>query len=70
MSAFLDGELARPQRLRLERHAGDCPDCRSLLAGLRWTVAALQSMAPGVGDSRALPIAAAVRLRLDESPAP
>jgi anti-sigma factor RsiW len=69
MSEFLDGELARPRRARMERHARHCPDCRRLLAGLQQTIGALQRLPPAGGDSRALQIAAAVRLRLDEPPA-
>lgn len=69
MSAFLDGELARPRRTRMERHARRCPECRRLLGSLQRTVGALQRLPPGGGDSRALQIAAAVRLRLGEPPA-
>jgi anti-sigma factor RsiW len=70
MSEFLDGELARPWRARMERHARHCPECRWLLGSLQRTIGALQRLAPASGDSRALQIAAAVRLRLDEPPAP
>jgi anti-sigma factor RsiW len=70
MSEFLDGELASPRRARLERHVRHCPECRSLLGSLRRTIGALQRLPPVGGDSRALQIAAAVRLRLDEPPAP
>jgi anti-sigma factor RsiW len=70
MSEFLDGELARPRRARMERHTRHCPECRWLLGSLQRTIGALQHLAPAGGDSRALQIAAAVRLRLDEPPAP
>lgn len=66
MSAFLDGELGSPRQARLERHAGDCPECRWLLGSLQRTVQALQRLPAG----RAPRIAAAVRRRLDEPPAP
>jgi anti-sigma factor RsiW len=70
MSRFLDGELDRSERARMERHARDCPDCRRLLGSLQRMVAALQALpAVGGGSGRALQIAAAIRLRLDESPA-
>jgi anti-sigma factor RsiW len=68
MSEFLDGELARPQRTRMERHTRHCPECRWLLGSLQRTIGALQRLAPAGGDRRALQIAAAVRLRLDEPP--
>jgi anti-sigma factor RsiW len=70
MSEFLDGELARPRRARMERHVRHCPECRWLLASLQRTIGALQRLPPGGGDSRGLQIAAAVRQRLDEYPAP
>jgi anti-sigma factor RsiW len=69
MSEFLDGELARPRRARMVRHVRHCPECRWLLASLQRTIGALQRLPPG-GDSRGLQIAAAVRQRLDEYPAP
>jgi anti-sigma factor RsiW len=70
MSEFLDGELARPRRARMVRHVRHCPECRWLLASLQRTIGALQRLPPGGGDSRGLQIAAAVRQRLDEYPAP
>jgi len=70
MSEFLDGELARPRRARMERHTRQCPECRWLLGSLQRTIGALQRLPPGGGDSRSLQLAAAVRLRLDEPPAP
>lgn len=69
MSRFLDGELARSQRARMERHARDCPDCRGLLGSLLRMVGALQALPAVDGGSRALRIAAAVRPRLHEPPA-
>jgi anti-sigma factor RsiW len=70
MSEFLDGELARPRRARMVRHVRHCPECRWLLASLQRTIGALQRLPPVGGDSRGLQIAAAVRQRLDEYPAP
>lgn len=70
MSEFLDGELARRGRARIERHARHCPECRWLLGSLRRTIGALQGLPPSGGDGRAPRIAAAVRMRLDEPPAP
>lgn len=70
MSAILDAELSRSRRVRMERHLRHCLDCRRLLASLRRTVEALQHLPAAEGDDRGLQIAAAVRLRLDEPPAP
>lgn len=69
MSRFLDGELTHYERARMDRHARDCPACRRLLGSLQRMVGALQALPAVGGGSRALQIAAAVRLRLDEPPA-
>ena len=44
-SAYLDGELARPERERLEAHTAVCPKCRALLASLRRMVELLPGLA-------------------------
>jgi anti-sigma factor RsiW len=69
MSAYVDGELGSGGRLRLERHVGECEECRLMLDGLREMLDALHRLpAPsGTGDPNRL--AAAVRLRLREPPA-
>ena len=41
MTAYLDGELAGPDRHRLEAHLADCPHCSEYLAQLRVTIDAL-----------------------------
>jgi anti-sigma factor RsiW len=69
MSPLIDGELARSQRARMERHTRECPDCRRLLGSLQRMVGALQALPAVGGGGHALQIAAAVRLRLDEPPA-
>jgi anti-sigma factor RsiW len=67
MSAYLDDELGPRARRRLEQHAGECVQCRRMLAGLRRTLGALQRLpAPAGGDAEQ--IAASVRLRLREPP--
>ena len=66
MSDYLGGELASAARTRMERHLGECAECRRLLAGLRRTLDALHQLSapsPGV-DVRQ--IAAAVQARLTE----
>ena len=40
LSAYLDGELERESRRRLEAHLGGCVECAALLADLRAIVAA------------------------------
>jgi len=70
MSAYLDGELARSGRGRMERHVEDCPECRRLIAGLRQMLAALHGVAPAAGGVGALQLAASVRLRLRDRSAP
>lgn len=69
VSAYVDGELGSRGRLRLERHVGECEECRLLLVGLREMLDALRRLpAPsGVGEPDRL--AAAVRARLREPPA-
>jgi anti-sigma factor RsiW len=66
MSGLIDGELSRSERARMERHARECPECRSLLGSLQRMVGALQALPAVGGAGHALQIAAAVRLRLDE----
>jgi len=68
MSAYVDGELGSRGRLRLERHVGECEECRRVLAGLRETLDALRRMPAPSGNSEPDRIAAAVRLRLREPP--
>ena len=70
MSAYVDGELAPAGRARMERHAGDCPECDRVLAGLAALVQRLGGVAAGSSCVDAVQIAAAVRVRLqrDEPP--
>lgn len=64
MSDYLDGELARAARMRMERHLGECAECRRLLAGLRRTVDGLHRLPAPSGGVDALQIAASVGARL------
>ena len=66
MSDYLDGELAHSARARIERHLGECPECRRLLAGLRRTLDALHRLAAPAGGADAAQIAASVRVRLGD----
>jgi anti-sigma factor RsiW len=69
MSAYVDGELGSRRRLRLERHVGECEECRLILAGLREMLEALHRLPALSGTGEPSRIAAAVRLRLREPPA-
>ena len=64
MSAYLDGDLASRSRARLERHTGECAECRGVLRGLGRMLVRLHSL-PASGH-RAPDIARAVRRRLHE----
>jgi anti-sigma factor RsiW len=70
MSEYLDGELATSERGRMEHHLGECHDCRRLLAGLRAIVDGLHRLPALGGGVDAVQIAASVRVRLPEQPAP
>lgn len=66
MSDYLDGELAPAGRTRMERHLGQCAECRRLLAGLRRVVDGLRRLSAPTPGVDALRIAASVRARLNE----
>jgi anti-sigma factor RsiW len=70
MSDYLDGDLASPGRSRMDRHVGECEECRRALAGLRVMLEQLHQVAGSSSEAGAVQIAAAVRLRLREPPAP
>ena len=65
MSDYLDGELAAARQVRMDRHVGECVECRRLLAGLRVMLEALHGLPASSGEVDALQIAASVRPRLD-----
>jgi anti-sigma factor RsiW len=69
MSAYLDAELASGARWRMERHVGECQECRRLLAGLRATLDALHRLGARHGRADAFQIVSAVRARLGTPPA-
>ena len=67
MSEYVDGELAPAGRARMDRHMGECPECRRVLAGLLSLVDRLGRVGAPRGGADAVQIAAAVRGRLDEA---
>lgn len=44
LSDYLDGDLSRPERERLEEHVGMCPQCRRVLRTLRRTLENLMDL--------------------------
>ena len=69
MSAYLDGELGPSKQRRMERHTGECRECRRLLAGLQQLLGALSRLPPPAGGADAAQIVASVRVRLRQPPA-
>ena len=67
-SDYLDGELSQRRKRRVEWHAGDCPECRELLRGLKALIASLGGLRDDVGELAAASLLESVRARLDESP--
>ena len=66
MSAYLDEELASRSRARLERHTGECAECRGVLHSLRRMLGRLHGLPRASAKREAPGIAAAVRARLRE----
>jgi anti-sigma factor RsiW len=64
MSEYLDEELNAGPRQRMERHVGECAECRRLLAGLREMIRMLHGL-PVPSGSDAGRIAASVRLQIE-----
>jgi anti-sigma factor RsiW len=67
LSDYLDGDLASSGRERMERHVGECRDCRTVLRELRLMIDRLGRLASPEGGG-AVRITAAVRVRLREPP--
>jgi anti-sigma factor RsiW len=65
MSAYLDGDLASRARLRLERHTGECAECRGVLRSLRRMLERLRGVP--VTTRETPDIALAVRRRLRDA---
>jgi anti-sigma factor RsiW len=68
MSEYLDDELSAAERVRMERHARDCPECDRVLAGLRALVRRLAGVPVPDGEVDAVQLASVVRARLGEPP--
>jgi anti-sigma factor RsiW len=66
MSAYLDGELGSRSRARIERHTGECPECRGILHSLRRMLGLLRGLPSASARREAPDIAAAVLARLHE----
>lgn len=69
MSDYLDGELASTGRTRMDRHVGECEECRRVLAGLAAMLAQLHRLSGHGGEGDAVELVSAVRARLREPPA-
>jgi anti-sigma factor RsiW len=65
MSNYIDGELAPHALGRIERHLGECAECRRLLAELRRTLESLHRLPAPRDHVDAAALAASVRTRLD-----
>lgn len=65
MSDYVDAEMAAGDRVRVERHTDDCPECRALLAALEAIVATLAALPARPATSVAAAVLAGVRKRLD-----
>jgi len=60
ISAFLDGELGAIECADIERHCARCPNCGTLVEGLRHTIGLCREIGTG-------PLPEAVRERARES---
>jgi anti-sigma factor RsiW len=68
MSDHLDGDLDARRAARLERHVGECPECRELLLGLEAVVAALGGVRHDGGELVAARTLDGFRALLRDSP--
>ena len=50
-SDYLDGDLRRRERQRVERHLHWCPECRRVLESLRRTLKGLMDLRPTTAES-------------------
>jgi anti-sigma factor RsiW len=68
MSDYLDEDMPAGRRARMERHVGECRECRTLLVELRLVIDRLHRMPAPTDGGGASQIAAAVRVRLSQPP--
>ena len=68
MSDYLDAELPSRRRIRVERHVGECEECRRVLAGLRALLGALHGLRAPHDAIDADRMAASVRRRIGDPP--
>lgn len=66
MSEYLDMELSARRRRRMDRHVGECDECRRVLAGLRAMLGVLHGLPAPSADGDVARIATSVRLRLGQ----
>jgi hypothetical protein len=64
MSDYLDGELGMRGQRRLERHVGECDECRGVLRGLQRMLSKLHDITAPAGHPDPRELAAQVRERL------
>ena len=50
ITAYLDDALPRSLRRAIDRHLGDCPNCREYLAQMRCTITMLGGVPRGYDD--------------------
>ena len=67
MSDYLDGQLVFAGRRRMERHLGECAECRRMLSGLGVIVDGLHRLSTPSPAVDALQLAASVQARLSEA---
>ncbi|MDQ6776974.1 MAG: anti-sigma factor [Actinomycetota bacterium] len=66
VSPYLDDELARRARARLQRHVAECPECRGVLRSLERMLLRLGGV-PSPAASEAPDLAERIRARLRDS---
>lgn len=65
MSAYLGDDLTPEDRLRVERHTEDCPECAQVLETLETLITELQGVRDTAGNPAAESVLQSVLARLD-----
>jgi predicted anti-sigma-YlaC factor YlaD len=68
MSDHLEAELSSSRRDRMERHLGECVECRRVIAGLGALLSRLQDLPRPATEADAAQLSASVRRRLGDPP--